>query len=208
MPFELNAAEMRILRSLRTPDQIQRFLDDDVAYNKEPEGPTCRSPRRVLRDRVAHCMEGAMLAAAALRVQGFPPLLVDLEAVRDDDHVLAVYQRNRAWGAIAQSNYSGLRFREPVFRTIRELVVSYFEHYYNLEGEKTLRGYSLPVRLDKLDSYEWMTAEQDVWFVPQLLCEVRHYPVITRAMERSLASMDRRLFEAGRLRITSGTTLR
>lgn len=202
MPNDLTAAELRTLRALRTPEGVQRFLDEQVAYNKEPDGPTCRSPRRVLRDRLAHCMEGALLAAAALRVQGYPALLVDLEAVRDDDHVLAVFRRNDAWGAVAQSNYSGLRFREPVYRTIRELVMSYFEHYYNLEREKTLRAYSRPVRLDQFDSRDWITSETDVWFVPELLCEVRHYPVITRAMERKLALVDYRLSEAGRYRPT------
>ena len=200
MPFELNAAEVRVLRALRTPAGIQRFLDEEIRYNKEPEGPTCRSPRRVLRDRVGHCMEGAMLAAAALRVLGYPPLLVDLEAVRDDDHVLAVYQRNGAWGAVAQSNYSGLRFREPVYLTVRELVMSYFEQYYNLEGEKTLRGYSRPVQLERFDRLGWMTSEEDAWFVPEHLCGIRHYPVISPPMVRNLARMDRRLFEAGRYR--------
>src|SRR6266542_3431798 len=106
-------AEHGDLRKLRTPEKIQRFLDD-LGYNKEKGGETCRSPRRVLRDRIAHCMEGALLAAAALRVQGCPPLLVDLEAVRDDDHVLAVFRQQGHWGAIAKSNYAGLRFREPV----------------------------------------------------------------------------------------------
>src|SRR6185503_6616965 len=122
--------------------------DFDLAYNKEPDGNTCRSPRRVLRDGVAQCMDGALFGAAALRMLGHPPLLLDLEAVRDDDHVLAIFQvrgTNRGlWGAIAKSNYSGLRFREPVYRTLRELVMSYFEHYYNPAGEKTLRAFSRP----------------------------------------------------------------
>ena len=95
--------------------------------------------------RTAHCLEGALLAAAALRVQGQPPLLLDLEAVRDDDHVLAVFKQHNCWGAIAKSNYSGLRFREPVYRTLRELAMTYFEHYFNLEREKTLRKYSRPI---------------------------------------------------------------
>ena len=200
MLSDLSAAEVRLLRSLRTPAGIQRFLDEDISYNKEPDGPSCRSPRRVLRDRKGHCMEGAMLAAAALRVLGYPPLLIDLEAVRDDDHVLAVFRRNGCWGAIAQSNYSGLRFREPVYRTIRELVMSYFEHYYNLDGEKTLRGFSRPVRLERFDSRAWMTSEDDVWFVPEHLCSIPHFRVLTPAMVRCLSPMDRRLFEAGRYR--------
>ena len=117
-----------MLRSLKTPESIQLFLDRDVAYNKEPQGETIRSPRRVLRDLTGHCLEGALLAAAALRIQGQSPLLLDLGAVRDDDHVLAIFRRGGHWGAIAKSNYSGLRFREPVYRTTRELVMSYFEH--------------------------------------------------------------------------------
>ena len=133
--YGFDAGETRVLKALKTPEKIQRFLDTEIAYNKEPDGDTIRSPRRVLRDRLAHCLEGALLAAAALRVQGFPPLLLDLEAVRDDDHVLAVFKQHGHWGAIAKSNYSGLRFREPVYRSLRELVMSYFEHYFNVPRE-------------------------------------------------------------------------
>jgi hypothetical protein len=136
--------ELAALRRLRTPGGVQRFLDEEIGYNLERDGDTCRSPRRVLRDRTAQCMEGALFGAAALRVLGYPPLLLDLEAVRDVDHVLAVFRERGHWGAVAKSNYAGLRFREPVYRTLRELVLSYFEHYYNLRGEKTLR----PHRLD------------------------------------------------------------
>jgi hypothetical protein len=120
-----NAEERAVLRRLNTPEKIQRFLDG-LAYNKEPDGNTCRSPRRVLRDRTAHCMEGALFGAAALCAIGHPPLLLDLEAVRDDDHVLAIFRSHSHWGAVAKSNYSGLRYREPVYRTLRELVMSYF----------------------------------------------------------------------------------
>src|SRR5271163_4010915 len=112
--------ERKILRAFRTPAQIQRFLDTEISYNLEPGGDTCYSPRTVLHKRVAHCMEGAMLAAMALRLLGHPPLLVDLEAARDSDHVLAVYRTNGYWGAVAKSDYSGLRSREPVYRNIRE----------------------------------------------------------------------------------------
>src|SRR5438874_9019832 len=159
--------ELAVLRRLTTPEKIQRFLDERVGYNKEKGGPTCRSPRRVLRDRVAHCLEGALFGAGALRVQGFEPLLLDLEAVRDDDHVLAIFRQRGCWGAIAKSNYAGLRSREPVYRSLRELAMSYFEHYYNLSGEKTLRGYSRPVNLRRFDGIHWMTAEQDLWAIPE-----------------------------------------
>src|SRR5580693_4221761 len=170
---EFTRAEMAVLSKLTTPEKIQRFLDD-LGYNKEKGGATCRSPRRVLRDRTAHCMEGALLGAAALRFQGHPPLLLDLEAVQDDDHVLAIFRQRGYWGAVAKSNFSGLRYREPVYRTLRELVMSYFEHYYNLRREKTLRNYSRPVNLRRFDRIDWMTAEDDVWAVPEYLCTIAH----------------------------------
>src|SRR5580700_4785032 len=171
--------EFKILRSLTTPAKIQRFLDDQIRYNLEPGGDTCHSPRTVLRKRVAHCMEGAMLGAMALRRLGHPPLLVDLEAVRDSDHVLAVYRVNGYWGAVAKSDYSGLRSREPVYRTIREMAMSYFEHYYNPAGEKTLRTWSRPVDLKRFDKRGWIGAEEDVWYIPEHLCGIQHTAILT-----------------------------
>src|SRR6202453_2567659 len=133
--YGFDAGETRVLNALKTPERVQRFLDTEIAYNKEPNGETIRSPRRVLRDQVAHCLEGALLAAAALRIHGFLPLLLDLGTVRDDDHVLTIFRQHDHWGAIAKSNYAGLRFREPVYRTLRELVMSYFERYFNASRE-------------------------------------------------------------------------
>jgi len=193
----LTAAEARLFKSFRRPEQIQRYLDEKIAYNKEKNGESCRSARMVIRDQLAHCLEGAFFAAAALRVQGYPPLIVDLEAVRDDDHILAVFKWNDHWGAIAKSNYSGLRFREPVYRTLRELAMSYFEHYYNLQGEKTLRRYSKPIHLERFDKLGWMTAEEDVWAIPQLIAQARHYSLLTTDQIRRLNKMDQRLFAAG-----------
>jgi hypothetical protein len=194
-----DANERKVLKKLTTPARIQKFLDDEIGYNVEPHGDTCLSPRMVLRQRVAHCMEGALLAAAALRMLGHPALVVDLEAVRDSDHVLAVYRANGHWGALAKSDYSGLRSREPVYRTIRELAMSYFEHYYNLKGEKTLRTYSRPVNLARFDRMNWATVEGNVWEIPTYLCEIPHTRILTPAMERGLGKMDCRLFQAGRL---------
>jgi hypothetical protein len=194
-----NPDERRILRKLTTPARIQRFLDCEIGYNLEPRGDTCYSPRLVLRHGVAHCMEGALVAAAALRMLGYPPLIVDLEAVRDSDHVLAVYRIDGHWGAVAKSDYSGLRSREPVYRTLRELAMSYLEHYYNPAGEKTLRTYSRPVNLARFDDIGWMTAEREVWEIPNYLCEIPHTKLLTPRMERRLNKMDERLFNAGRL---------
>jgi hypothetical protein len=195
--YGLTGAERSELRGLRTPEKIQRFLDCGLGYNKEQDGETIRSPRRVLRDRIAHCLEGALLAAAALRVNGYPPLLLDLEAVRDDDHVLAVFRQRGGWGAIAKSNYSGLRFREPVYRGLRELVMSYFEHYYNLKGEKTLRRYSRPVNLARFDRTGWMTAEHELWEIPEYLLEVPHTALLGPAVAQRRMWMDDRSYAAG-----------
>ena len=194
-----DAREWKALRQLRTPEKIQRFLDVEIGYNKEKGGPTCRSPRRVLRDRTAHCLEGALFAAAALAAQGFPPLLLDLEAVRDDDHVLAIFRQRGHWGAIAKSNFAGLRFREPVYRTPRELAISYFEHYYNDAGEKTLRSYSRPVNLGRFERVGWMTAEEDLWVVAEYLAQLAHTRLLPQAIERHLNRVDERLQAAGRV---------
>jgi len=142
-------------------------------------------------------MDGALFAAAALRVQGHPPWIVDLEAVFDDDHVLAVFREKGAWGAIARSNYSGLRFREPVYPTLRALVFSYFEPYFNLRRQKTLRRYSNPVDLSRFDRIEWMTSDEDLWEIPEYLVHVRHRRLLTPHQEKSLSPVDRRMFEAG-----------
>ena len=189
--------ERRTLLRLTNPVKIQRFLDEEIGYNLEPNGDTCYSPRMVLRERVAHCMEGALLAALALRLLGHRPLLVDLEATRDSDHVLAVYRIRHRWGAVAKSNYSGLRSREPVYRTLRELAMSYFEHYFNPAREKTLRTHSRPVNLARFDHLGWMTSEEEVWEIPNYLCEIPHTPLLTPPMERNLSRMDRRLYLAG-----------
>jgi hypothetical protein len=189
--------EMILLKRLSSPEKIQHFLDFEVNYNKEETGETCRSPRRVLRDRLAHCAEGAFFAAAALRVHGHQPLIVDLEAVRDDDHLLAVFKEHGYWGAIAKSNYAGLRYREPVYRTIRELVMSYFEHYYNPRGEKTLRAFSKPINLKRFDPDGWMTTEDDLWDICDYFCTASHSRVMTMEVERKRRRMDKRLYEAG-----------
>ena len=142
-------------------------------------------------------MDGALFAAAALRVQGERPLILDLEAVFDDDHVIALYRRNGLWGSIARSNYSGLRFREPLFRTVRDLVLSYVEGYFNLRRQKTLRRHSRPFDLSRFDRIGWMTAEEDLWEIPNHLAGIRHVRLLTPAQERALAPVSRVVFEAG-----------
>jgi len=195
--WNISTEEQHVFERMTKPEKIQAFLDEKIRYNTEPDGASCRSPRRVLRDRVAHCMEGALFAAASLRYHGYPPLILDLEAVRDDDHILALYKESGHWGAIAKSNYSGLRFREPVYRTLRELVMTYFEHYFNHSLEKTLRRYSNPVNLTRFDKLKWMTSESDLWEIGEYLCKIPHRQVLTAKQIRRLRPVDSRLYHAG-----------
>jgi hypothetical protein len=196
MVYGLTPAELATLRGLSTPDRVQAYLDG-LVYNLEKDGPTIRSPRRVMRDGTAQCAEGAFFAAAAFRVNGRPPLIVDLVAVRDDDHVIAVYRDGGLWGSVGVSKFAGLRFRSPVYRTIRELVMSYFDHYYNWDGERTLRGYSRPISLAQFDRIGWMTTEDDLWPVVEHLEAISHTKVIPPANARRLANLDRRSYDAG-----------
>jgi len=194
--YGLTRAETALLRRLSTPEKVQRYLDE-LTYNVEPDGDTVRSPRRVMRDRTAHCAEGAFFAAAAFRMNGRPPLLVDLEADNDDDHVLAVYRDGGLWGSVATSKFSGLRFRAPVYRTIRELVMSYFEDYFNWDGDRTLRAYSRPLSLARFDRIGWMTAEEDLWPVVEHLVVARHTPLVGPRVAKRLSRVDKRSFQAG-----------
>jgi hypothetical protein len=185
-------AELRKLRSLKTPYGVQRFLDD-LPYHLED---TAWSPRTVLREGTAHCYEGALFGAAALRVLGFPPLVFDLEADHDTDHVLAIYRVDGHWGAVAKSNYTGCRWREPIHRSLRELALSYFNDYCNMRRERTLRRFSRPVNLKRFDSLHWMTSEEPVWYVAEYLLEIPHSRLVTPRQARALHRLDDRSFRA------------
>lgn len=190
--FGFTPAELRKLRSLKDPDGIQRFLDA-LPYHL---ADTAWSPRRVLRERTAHCLEGAIFAAAALRVNGYPPLLLDFEAERDTDHVLAIYKVRGHWGAVAKSNYAGCRFREPVYRSLRELAMSYFNIYFNLRRQRSMRTFSRPVNLKRFDDQQWMTTEKPIWFIVYHLLDIPHYKLLSRAMIKHLHRVDERTFQA------------
>ena len=196
---ELTRHELAAFRRLDTAAKIQQFLDD-IPYNTEDQAETFRSPRRVLHDRTANCIEGAVFAAAALRVRGDPPLIMDLTAVHDEDHVIAVYRRRGLWGAIGTSKFTGLRARQPVYRTLRELAMSYFEHYFNLEGELTLRGHGRPVNLARFDRLHWMTSEGDLWPIAEHLERIPHVPLVRAAVAAGLPGIDARLRAADLMR--------
>lgn len=186
-------SELRKLRSLDRPSKIQSFLDS-VPYHL---ADTAYSPRMVLRERTAHCLEAAIFAAAALRVNGYPPLLLDLEGHHDSDHVIAVFRENAGWGAIALSNFAGLRYRAPVYGSLRELAMSYFNDYFNKRRERTLRTFSRPVNLRRFDAMNWMTREDNVWFIAEHLCRIPHQRLLSPKMEKALTPVDARALRAG-----------
>lgn len=190
--FGFTPKELRKLRSLKDPHGIQEFLDA-MPYHLED---TAWSPRRVLSEQSSHCLEGAIFAAAALRVNGYPPLLLDFEADQDTDHVIAIFRQDGCWGAVAKSNYAGCRWREPVYRSLRELALSYFNIYFNLRRERTLRRYSGPVNLKRFDRQHWMTTDHAVWFIVDHLFKIKHYRLLTKAQEKRLHRIDERLFQA------------
>ena len=187
------SAELRQLRGLKDPHGIQQLLHDQPYHLAD----TAWSPRRVLSENTSHCFEGAILAAAALRANGYPPLVVDLEAEHDTDHVIAVYKVDRHWGAISKSNYSGLGFREPIFRSLRELVMSYFDAYFNLRRQRTLRTFSRPANLARFDRVNWMITDQPIWFIAEHLVDIRHFPLLEPRMAGRLHRLDDRSFRAG-----------
>ncbi|MBI3334079.1 hypothetical protein HYZ97_01205 [Candidatus Pacearchaeota archaeon] len=197
--FDLSDSELEVFRKLNTPAKIQDFLNI-LKINFEESGDTCQSPRMVLRSRKAHCMEGALLAAAILRFHGHPPLLVDLEATKHDfDHVIAVFKQKGRWGALSKTNHAVLRYREPIYTTIRELIMSYFHEYFTDTGMKTLRKYSKPVNLSRFDNLDWIAAEDEVWFIPEYLTTIKHYNILNSAAIRNLRKADDLEIQAGKL---------
>jgi hypothetical protein len=191
----LTAAERQVWRGLTTPAKIQAFLDE-VPYSGEER---YRCPLTFMRDGTGHCFDGALFAAAALRRLGHPPLIVDLLPGDDDDHILALFKLGGHWGAVAKSNFATLRFREPVYRTLRELVMTYFEGYFNVKGEKTLRGYTRPLDLAAYDRVGWMWSDERLDDIGVKLGEIKSYRVLTPAQIRALQPVDKRSFEAGTL---------
>ncbi len=187
--------EKEFLKTLKNPDGIQGFLDD-IDYNPNYE---CRSPRWVIKKRTAHCFEGALFAAAALEFIGYPPLIVDMKAHNDDDHVIAVFRDGAYWGAVAKSNFTTLRFREPVYRSVRELIMSYFDFYFNTAGEKSLRSYSRPLNLTVYKSKNWTTTDEDLEFIGDRLEQLHHFPVIDNRMAGRLNRASAIMLKAGML---------
>jgi hypothetical protein len=191
----LNPQQRELLSGLTSPEAIQAFLDS-IPYSADDIN---RCPLRVLQDRKAHCYDGAFLAAAVLRRIGYPPIVVDMmpEPNRDDDHLLAVFKRNGLFGALAKSNFVGLRYREAIHRTLRELVLSYFEDYFNVEGEKTLRAYTQPLNLTTFDRLGWEHRDAGVDAIEERLWELRRFALFPLEVAATLSPVDRRSLEGG-----------
>ncbi len=190
----LTQSERRIMMQLTTPFKIQTFLDK-LPYSVEA---SYRCPLRVLREHVAHCFDGALFAAAVLRFLGDPPLILNMIANNeDDDHLLALYKRDGYWGSIAKSNFAGLRFREPIYRNLRELVMSYFEQFYNVGRKKTLRSYTRPLHLETFDNFNWMMDDSPLEKIGKRLDEIRKVRILTRGMITNLSLIDERSYRAG-----------
>lgn len=183
--------ERSILKTLNTPAKIQDFVNT-LRFRIVGTNETCNSPRVVMRNREAQCVEGAMFAAAALRFHGYLPLILDLTSTKhDQDHVIAVFQIDGYWGAISKTNHGVLRYREPVYRSVRELVMSYFHEYFLQSNQKkTLRSYSRPVNLARFDAYHWETSEEPLWFIPEYLATIPHTPILNRSQIARLRIAD------------------
>ena len=196
--FNLNKEELKLLKKLNSPKKIQDFINK-LEINFEKDGESCMSPRKVLENKKAHCIEGALLAYLALKLNNQKAYLVDLKTIKDDfEHVLCVFKKHNCWGAISKTNHAVLRYREPIYRTIRELVMSYFHEYTDDKGRKTLRSFSLPVSLDKF-KWDWVTNEKDLWGIHDYLDKVKHFSILSRKQIVGLRKADEIERKAGEI---------
>ncbi|MEK7099987.1 MAG: hypothetical protein AAB883_02510 [Patescibacteria group bacterium] len=198
-PFGLTREEYHTLRELSSPSRIQDYLDA-LAINFEKRGETCMSPRRVMETGRAHCMEGALLASTAFLVHATPSYLLDLKSREgDDDHVVVLYRKSGRWGALSKTNHASLRFRDPVYMNVRELVMSYFHEYFlNSTGEKTLESYSRPFSLKKFGT-SWITSKDNLWHIPEALDAARHFPIAPKHLLHHLRPVHTLERSAGKL---------
>jgi hypothetical protein len=200
-----------IFRAMKTPADIQRYLDSLPYVGEERD----RCPLDVMRDGQCHCLDGGLLAALALRRIGYPGLLIDLVPAYDrkgkkldDDHVLAIFRRHGAWGAVAKSNYAWLRYREPVFRSLRELAMSYFEVYFSIDGLKTLRGYTRPLDISKYDDLDYAWSEAGAAQLYKALYRRKPIRLISEKASTELLPTDERALASGTLGVDFGWVFR
>jgi len=195
----LTKEEIKLFKKLNSPKKIQDYLNT-LKINFEEKGDTCFSPRKVLKEQKCHCIEGAVLAAMILRFHGYKPLVVDLtSSEKDFDHVIAVFKKYGKWGAISKTNHPVLRYREPVYNSIRELVMSFFHEYFLDNGKKTLRSYTHPINLSIFDKKGWMHSPEEIWYIAEHLAEIKHIPILNRKQIANLRKADKIEIDVGKM---------
>lgn len=198
--IEYTNDEIRLFKKLNTPAKIQDYLNS-LAFNFEEEGDTCMSPREVIRNKKAHCMEGAMFASAVLEFHGHKPMVLDLRSIKrpyDYDHVLSVFKQFGSFGAISKTNHAVLRYREPIYKTVRELALSFFHEYFlNSNGKKTLREYSIPFDLSYFNKLNWRTTDENLFEISFYLDVVKHHRILSKEQEKNLRKADKIEVDAG-----------
>ena len=197
--YGLTKEELKVFKKLNSPKKIQDFLNN-LDTNFEEKGETYMSPRKVLKEKKCHCIEAATFAALALKIHKRKPLILDLTGTKNDwDHVIAVFKKQGKWGAISKTNHAVLGYRDPVYNSIHELVMSFFHEYTNETGSKTLRSYSNPVDLSQFDNNKWETDEEDLWYICNYLAKIKHFPILTKKQISNLRKSDEIEIFAGNL---------
>ena len=191
--------EITLMQKLDTPAKVQDFLNA-LEFNFEEKGETLKSPIMILRKGNAHCVEGALLGAYILSLHGFLPLILHLQTTKDDfDHVISPFKQYGLWGALSKTNHAVLRYREPVYKDIHELVMSYFHEYFlNKNGKKTLRRYSKPLNLN-IFGKNWAVAENDLWQIDKTLDKIKHYNIMPKIVSKNLRKAEKTEIKAGKI---------
>lgn len=196
---EYTEKEKSLLRRLNSPKKIQDYINT-LPINFEKDGDTFRSPRKVMKLKTAQCMEGALFSAAALEFHGHKPLIMDLKATDYDfDHVVAVFKQDGYFGAISKTNHAVLRYREPIYKTIRELALSFFHEYFNDRGIKNLRSYSRLLDLNHFNNLNWRISEKDLFEIPEYLDKTKHFNILSKRQIKNLRKADEIEIKAGKL---------
>ena len=199
MKFIYSKKESSLFKNLNSPARIQNYLNT-LKFNFEKRGETCMSPRFVIKNKTAHCMEGAMFAAAALEFNGYKPLVMDLRAIdKDFDHVVAVFKKFGCYGAISKTNHAVLRYREPIYKSLRELAMSYFHEYFLSDGKKTLREYSKLLNLNYFNKLDWRTSDKNLFAIPKYIDKIKHYKILNNQQIKNLRKADKIEIKAGEL---------
>ncbi len=189
--------EKKLLQKLNTPAKVQDFING-IPFNFEKNGETLKSPILTLRAQNVHCFEGALLGAYMLSLHGFMPYVMHLKATKGDyDHVIAPFKIGKFWGALSKTNHAVLRYREPVYKDIHELALSYFHEYFLDNGQKTLRQYSKLLNLNTFEN--WATQEGNLWEIDKKLDKVKHYDIVPKTHIKNLRKADKIEIEAGKI---------